>query len=176
VYHALSKLAGEGLLDRRADGSFIVPPVTFTSLLESARARVAIFVGAAMALGDASQEEIAQLRLILETMRRHAADTFAIEAWFEARAALIDRLMRLAGGTVLLDAYQRADVPAQILALWSGARAPDRADLRAINAMHAEIIDACVSGELAVLPGAVSSLIRCYHDLYRKSLIKDNGI
>jgi DNA-binding FadR family transcriptional regulator len=84
--------------------------------------------------------------------------------------------MRLAGGTVLLDAYQRADVPAQILGVWSGARAPDRADLSAINAAHAEIVDACVAGDLAVLPQAIHSLTRCYDDLYRKSLAKHNSI
>ena len=47
--HALSKLFGEGLVERDENGSFVIPPVTLESLLESARARVAIFVGAAMA-------------------------------------------------------------------------------------------------------------------------------
>ena len=69
VYHALAKLSGEGLLDRDADGSFVVPPVTLDSLLDSARARLAIFVGAAaLSLGQVSDAKIAELRRLLDAM------------------------------------------------------------------------------------------------------------
>jgi flavin reductase (DIM6/NTAB) family NADH-FMN oxidoreductase RutF/DNA-binding GntR family transcriptional regulator len=177
VYHALSKLSGEGLVERDDKGCFVVPPVTLDSLLESARARVAIFVGAAVqALAVASEAELADVRRLLESMRAAAGPPFEFEAWYRARAALVEGLVRLTGAKVLLDAFDRADVPAQILALWSGASAPDDAELAGIRRGYADIVEACGSGQLGRVPEIVRMLIDRYDRLYRRSFSGGNSI
>ena len=84
--------------------------------------------------------------------------------------------MRLAGGTALLDAFQRADVPAQILSLWSEATPPDTADLAYIHDAYAEIVEATESGDFASLTLTVRRLLGFYDCLYRRSFCRQNSI
>lgn len=177
VYHALSKLFGEGLVERDQTGSFIIPPVTLDSLLESARARVAIFVGAAVqALAVASEDELAEVREMLDAVRAAAGPPFSFDTWYRAREALVEGLVRLSGAGALMDAFHRADVPAQILNLWSGSRSPDGAELAEIRRGYTGIVDACEAGELARLPEIVRGLLGSYDWIYRRSFSIENSI
>jgi DNA-binding FadR family transcriptional regulator len=77
---------------------------------------------------------------------------------------------------VLLDAFDRADVPAQILSLWSGARAPDHAQLAEIRRGYADIVDSCQSGDLERVPEVVRRLLGAYDLIYRASFSQSDGI
>jgi flavin reductase (DIM6/NTAB) family NADH-FMN oxidoreductase RutF/DNA-binding GntR family transcriptional regulator len=177
VYHALSNLLSEGLVERDGSGRFVVPPVTLESLLESARARVAIFVGAAVqALAVASEDDLAELRRLLDGLRAAAGPPFVFETWFRARAALVEGLVRLTGAGVLLDAFDRADVPAQIFSLWSGARAPGHHELADIRRGYTQIVEVCEAGDLGRLPAIVRALMGSYDRTYRRSFSQDSSI
>jgi flavin reductase (DIM6/NTAB) family NADH-FMN oxidoreductase RutF/DNA-binding FadR family transcriptional regulator len=177
LYHALSKLLGEGLVERDESGCFVVPPVTLESLLESARARVAIFVGAAVqALAVASEDDLAEVRRLLERVRAAAGPPFVFETWFRARSALVEGLVGLTGANVLLDAFDRADVPAQILSLWSGARAPDSDELGEIRRGYTQIVEVCETGELGQLPAIVRRLLGSYDRMYHRSFSQASSI
>ena len=70
AYHALTKLSGEGLVTRTADGRFVVTALTVASVSEGLEARRAIELGvAASTVGRLSDEQLGELRSAVE---RHA--------------------------------------------------------------------------------------------------------
>jgi flavin reductase (DIM6/NTAB) family NADH-FMN oxidoreductase RutF/DNA-binding GntR family transcriptional regulator len=168
VYHAVAKLSAEGWVDHDADGEFLVPPVTHELLVESARSRVAIFVGAALsALPGAPEREIAELRRLIAVLRPHAETGVEAETWFSSRSAMIEHLIRMTRtGTVLLDAFNRADVPAQIHSFLSGEGAAYRVELSLIHAGYASIVDACIIADYGALVAIVRELLGNYDSLY----------
>jgi flavin reductase (DIM6/NTAB) family NADH-FMN oxidoreductase RutF/DNA-binding GntR family transcriptional regulator len=175
VYHALTKLSAEGWIDHDTNGAFVVPPVTRESLLESARARVAIFAGATLsALQAATEADAAELRRLLAALQLPADAGVEADTWFSYRAAAVEQLMRMTQtGTVLHEAFNRADVPAQIHSFLFGERGADEAELSLIHAGYASIVDACARHHYAALPGVLRELVGHYDSLYSGSL--DNG-
>jgi flavin reductase (DIM6/NTAB) family NADH-FMN oxidoreductase RutF/DNA-binding GntR family transcriptional regulator len=176
VYHALAKLAAEGWVDHDADGDFVVPPVTFESLIASARARVALFVGAAAcALQAAGDDEVGELRRRLGALRLSADPGVQADAWFSSRGAMLEHLMGMTGtGSVLLDAFARADVPAQIHHVLFGGGVPNDVELGLIHRGYGAIVDACASADYEALQVAVARLTGHYDQLYRASPAGDD--
>jgi flavin reductase (DIM6/NTAB) family NADH-FMN oxidoreductase RutF/DNA-binding GntR family transcriptional regulator len=172
VYHAVAKLSAEGWIDHDADGAFVVPPVTGESLLESARARVAIFAGAALcAVPAATETATAELRRLLAALQLPTETGVEADTWFSYRAAAVAQLTRMTKtGTVLLDAFNRADVPAQIHSFLFGEGAADRVELSPIHAGYASIVDACACADYTALPGMLRELVGHYDSLYSRSL------
>jgi flavin reductase (DIM6/NTAB) family NADH-FMN oxidoreductase RutF/DNA-binding GntR family transcriptional regulator len=171
VYHALAKLAAEGWVDRDADGSFVVPRVTRETLMASARARVAIFAGAAVAaIPGGTADHLAELRQMVRALAPGENGTVDPDWWFARRTAMVESLMRLSHtGTVLLDAFNRADVPAQIHSFLFPKGRTRRGELRHIHAGYASIIEACATGDHRVLTSAIAELNAHYESLYGKT-------
>jgi 4-nitrophenol 2-monooxygenase / 4-nitrocatechol 4-monooxygenase, reductase component len=168
VYHALSKLTADGWVERDHNGAFVVPPVTRESLIASARARLAIFTGAALTgLATAPPDCLAELRARVEELEPLDRGPVEPQRWFARRTAMVESLMRTTrSGTVLLDAFNRADVPAQIHGFLFGEGTVDGAEFGHIHAAYASIVEACANGQYASLIGAVRALIRHYERLY----------
>jgi flavin reductase (DIM6/NTAB) family NADH-FMN oxidoreductase RutF len=171
VYHALSKLAVEGWVTRDGDGAFVVPPVTRETLIASARARLAIFAGAALTgLATAPPELLAELRRCVQALEPCEDAPVDADHWFAARAAMVEALMRTTQtGTVLLDAFNRADVPAQIHSFFFGDRSVEGSDLVPIHAGYAAMVDACADGHHASMLGTIRALVRHYDQLYERT-------
>jgi DNA-binding GntR family transcriptional regulator len=117
VYHALTRLTGEGLVTRDAQGSFVVTPLTLDAIKEAWRARCAIELGvAALTVGKVDEERLAELRKLADTARPADQD-FAMDTWLPGYAAFHDGLVALADANPLIDAYRRVNAPAMILSL-----------------------------------------------------------
>ena len=171
AYRTLSALAESGLVDRDINGRFRVPPITLQGLLESASARTAIFCGAAIqAAAVASEHDLHAVHDALEKMSGISGDSgFDFESWYSARRALVESLAELVGAPALLDAFDRADVAAQIFGLWSSGGAPRTADLAAIRRGYVDIVEASQNGELDRLPGIMRDLSERYTAVYTEA-------
>jgi len=170
VYHALSKLAVEGWVERSLDGAFVVPPVTRETLIASARARLAVFTGAALTgIATAPPEQLADFRRRVRALEPPENAPVDPEHWFANRTAMVESLMSTTKtGTVLLDAFNRADVPAQIHGFLFGEGSVDGSEFGPIHAGYAAIVEACANGDHSSLVGAVRALVRHYDLLYER--------
>jgi len=171
VYHALSKLAVDGWVTRDHEGAFVVPPVTRETLIASARARLAIFAGAALTgLATAPPDLIEELRQRIRALEPRDDEPVDADSWFADRTAMVAALMRTTQtGTVLLDAFNRADVPAQIHGFLFGERSVAGSEFGPIHDGYAAIVEACADGHHANLVGAIRALVRHYDHLYERS-------
>jgi flavin reductase (DIM6/NTAB) family NADH-FMN oxidoreductase RutF/DNA-binding GntR family transcriptional regulator len=177
VYHALSVLADDGYVDRDPNARFLIPRITLGELQASAHARIALFAGAAMqAAAVASPAQLEAVKVALANMRGAAGPPLTFDTWYQARRALIQTLVQLTNAPCLLDAFDRADVPAQIFGLWSAARGPQSTQLASVRRGYADIVDACRDGRLERLPAILRDLSHTYQDMYGSALAHADGI
>jgi flavin reductase (DIM6/NTAB) family NADH-FMN oxidoreductase RutF/DNA-binding GntR family transcriptional regulator len=110
VRRSLSRLSGEGLVDRDGDGAFVVPSLTFAAVEDAFHARLAIQCGAAdLTVGRLGADDLARLRSLMEATL--ALEPTPMGAWLAANAAFHERMIELAGSPALLDSYRRLTVP-----------------------------------------------------------------
>ncbi len=110
VRRALAKLSGEGLVERDADGEFVIAPLTFAAVEDAFRARLAIQLGAAdLTVRRLHADALADLRRLMAATT--ATEPTPMGVWLEANAALHERMIALAGSEALLDSYRRLTVP-----------------------------------------------------------------
>ncbi len=118
AYHALTRLIGEGLVTRSADGAFVVRPLTADGVAETWRARCAIELGvAALTVGSCDESTIDQLRELSEAARPAEESDFELSEWLPKYNAFHERFVELCGSTALLEAYRRINAPAAILSV-----------------------------------------------------------
>jgi flavin reductase (DIM6/NTAB) family NADH-FMN oxidoreductase RutF len=118
VYHALTRLTGEGLVNRDAQGAFVVTPLTIEAVKEAWRARCAIELGvAALAVGELGPGPLADLRRLADAARPAPPEEFRMDSWLPTYSAFHEGMVALAGSAPLLDAYRRVNAPAMILSL-----------------------------------------------------------
>jgi 4-nitrophenol 2-monooxygenase / 4-nitrocatechol 4-monooxygenase, reductase component len=110
IYHALTRLSAEGLVERRSDGDYQVVPLDADALARATDARLVIELGVAeVTVASATDEEIADL------LRRAGATAAFIHdealtdlpAYFEANRAFHEGHVGLAHNAALLAAYRR---------------------------------------------------------------------
>jgi flavin reductase (DIM6/NTAB) family NADH-FMN oxidoreductase RutF/DNA-binding GntR family transcriptional regulator len=126
AYHALTRLSGEGLVSRTADGHYVVTPLTAEAVADGLEARRAIELGVAAAtVGRLSEEQLLELRAAVESTRP-AFDgdpaAFDMRAHIQKYAAFHEYFVGLAGSPALVDAHRRVDAAAMILSV-TGKRA-----------------------------------------------------
>lgn len=160
VYHALSRLTGEGLVTRNADGAFVVAPLTLEGVRDAWRTRCAIELGAAaLTVGRLSVAALADL-----SERAAAADPppepgFTLDAWLPAYGAFHERIVELAGSSSLLDAYRRIDAPAAILSVTRRemeSRGLDREQCVTAHRHMLELVAAYRAGDLTAATAAIT--------------------
>jgi len=156
VHQGLARLVGDGLVERDERGDFVVPPLTFDVVEDAFRGRVAAQLGAAaMSVGRISEDDVAELRSLMEATRPRRADgtMMSMEEWFDANQRFHLAMVRLAGSEVLIDAYERFTVPGLMtrsLATETGPR-DDLAD------DHERIVEAYERGDLGAAMDAIRS-------------------
>ena len=110
MFHALSKLAAQGLVEHRRDGRFAVSPPTVDAIRDAYSARRAIELGVADAtVGSAAPAAVAELRRLMEVTVPlvRAGRVVDVDAWVRANAAFHEHMVGLAGSTALLAGYRR---------------------------------------------------------------------
>jgi 4-nitrophenol 2-monooxygenase / 4-nitrocatechol 4-monooxygenase, reductase component len=126
AYHALTKLSGEGLVSRTADGHFVVTPLTAAAVEDGLEARRAIELGVAAAtVGRLSEEQLLELCAAVESTRPAPADdpaAFDMSEHLTKYAAFHEYFVGLAGSPALVDAHRRVNAAAMILSV-TGKRA-----------------------------------------------------
>jgi DNA-binding GntR family transcriptional regulator len=118
VYHALTRLTGEGLVTRDTRGAFVVTPLTLDAVREAWRARCAIELGVAtLAVGQIGYDRLAELRRLGDASQPAPADEFRMAGWLPSYSAFHEGMVALADSAPLLDAYRRVNAPAMILSM-----------------------------------------------------------
>jgi 4-nitrophenol 2-monooxygenase / 4-nitrocatechol 4-monooxygenase, reductase component len=116
AYHALTKLSGEGLVNRTADGHFVVTPLTLEAVADGLEARRAIELGvAARTVGRLSPEQVDEFRAAVEATR--PAENFDINRHLEPYGAFHEFFVGLAGSAALVDAHRRVNTAAMIMSV-----------------------------------------------------------
>ncbi len=162
VYHALIKLASEGLVTRDPDGAFVVMPLKLEGLQEGMQARCAIEVGAAAAtIGRADGERLAEVERSLEATRPEhfdRGDAFDLDGYLAAYLAFHESVVALADAPMLVDAYRRVNAPALIVSLTRARLAEVGADRKSAETAfghHRELLEGYRAGELAAVTRAI---------------------
>lgn len=114
ILQALVKLTGEGLVARGEEGSFVVAPLTFGTVEDAFRARLAVQLGAAaLTVGRLDADQLAELRRLMEETMPRLPDgqPMPMERWLEANRRFHKHLIAIASSRALLDAYGRLTIP-----------------------------------------------------------------
>lgn len=154
VHQGLARLVGDGIVERDGNGSFVVPPLTFDVVEDAFRGRCAAQLGAAaLSVGNTSDEDLAELRRLMEATKPRRADgsLMSMDEWFDANQAFHLAMIRLAGSDVLMDAYERFTVPGLMTRSLTTESGPtdDIAD------DHVRIVEAYERGDLAAAMAAI---------------------
>jgi 4-nitrophenol 2-monooxygenase / 4-nitrocatechol 4-monooxygenase, reductase component len=163
VYHALTRLTGEGLVTRDAQGAFVITPLTLEAVEEAWRARCAIELGvAALTVGKVSTERIAELRRLADASRPAPPEAFRMDAWVKTYSAFHEGMVSLADSAPLLDAYRRVNAPAMILSLTQTRMEELGLDREQSQTAHEHIAQVVAGYESADLDATTQAIIR--HD------------
>jgi flavin reductase (DIM6/NTAB) family NADH-FMN oxidoreductase RutF len=159
VYHALTRLIGEGMVTRTADGAFEVRPLTLQGVQEAWRARCAIELGSATLItGNLSDESLAELSVLAAAARPVAPDEFHMDAWLPAYNAFHERVVELSGSASLLEAYRRVNAPAAILSVTQRqmeSAGMDREQAETAHGHICELVDGLAQGDIAAAHSAI---------------------
>jgi flavin reductase (DIM6/NTAB) family NADH-FMN oxidoreductase RutF/DNA-binding GntR family transcriptional regulator len=118
VYHALTRLTGEGFVTRDAQGAFVITPLSGDAVNEAWSARCAIELGvASMTVGQIGGVELEQLKALADATTPPPEGEFAMDAWLPSYAAFHEGMVALAASAPLVDAYRRVNAPAMILSI-----------------------------------------------------------
>lgn len=150
AYHALTKLTGEGLVSRTADGRFVIAPLTVTSVAEGIEARRAIELGvAACTVGHLSVEQLAEFRAAAEATSPEAE--FDIIPHLEKYTRFHEYFVGLCGSAALVDSHRRVNTAAMIMSV-TGERAIGEQAYQAAAASayrhHMRVVEAYEAGDL----------------------------
>lgn len=152
VRRSLAKLSGEGLVERDADGEFVIVPLTFAAVEDAFRARLAIQIGAAdLTVGRLDEDELVELRRLMEATL--AREPTPMGAWLQANSALHERMVELAGSPALVDSYRRLTVPG----IMSRSLLTDEHADPSMAAAHEALIEAYERGDLDAARAALVS-------------------
>jgi flavin reductase (DIM6/NTAB) family NADH-FMN oxidoreductase RutF/DNA-binding GntR family transcriptional regulator len=113
VDRCLRALAGEGMI-ARSGPAYVLEPIPDPIIFESYAAKLVIELGVAQrTIHTATDEQIAELRRLMETtLDLVDGNSFTdVDGWIEANEAFHEYMVRLAGSAILLDTYHRLGLP-----------------------------------------------------------------
>jgi flavin reductase (DIM6/NTAB) family NADH-FMN oxidoreductase RutF/DNA-binding FadR family transcriptional regulator len=161
VYHALTRLIGEGLVTRDTDGSFVVTPLTLEAVRGAWRARCAIELGvAALTVGTLTPEQVAELKTLAAAAEPAPADSFVLDDWLPAYMAFHEGVIGLANSEGLLEAFRRVNAPAMILSVTQRqmeAAGLDREQCATAHQQMLDLVSGYETGNVAAANGAINS-------------------
>jgi flavin reductase (DIM6/NTAB) family NADH-FMN oxidoreductase RutF/DNA-binding FadR family transcriptional regulator len=149
AHQALSRLRGEGLVERRSSGTYAVAPLTWETVQDAVRGCYAIEIGAVeLAVERAGDEALAQLEALIQAADAHVqvGAPFDPPATTAAFSTVREAVVALAGTSGLVTAYGRLAMPAILLRL-SQPHAVNETDA-AFAADNRELLDALRAKDL----------------------------
>ena len=159
VFHAMTRLIGEGLVTRTDDGTFVVRPLTLQGVQEAWRARCAIELGAATLIcGQTTSDTLAELGALSEAARPVAPEEFHMDDWLPAYSAFHERVVELSGSASLLEAYRRVNAPAAILSVTQRemeSAGMDRDQAATAHRHICDLVDALAQGDVTAAHSAI---------------------
>jgi len=158
AYHALTKLSGEGLVNRTADGRYIVTPLTLAAVADGLQARRAIELGvAACTVGRLTDPQLQALAAAAEATR--PATNLEVNSHLQNYSAFHEFFVGLAGSAALVDAHRRVNTAAMIMSVTRQRGADsDRALAAAAEAAykhHMALLAAYEAGDLAAASATI---------------------
>ena len=159
AYHALTKLSGEGLVTRTADGQFVVTPLTVASVTEGLEARRAIELGVAAAtVGRLSDQQLEEFRGAVQETRPAPQEQFDIDDHLDKYARFHEYFVGLAGSPALVDLHRRVNTANMIMSVTGeraiGAEAYQPAAQSAYR-HHVRVLEAYEAGDLTAAIGVI---------------------
>jgi flavin reductase (DIM6/NTAB) family NADH-FMN oxidoreductase RutF/DNA-binding GntR family transcriptional regulator len=155
VYHALTRLVGEGLVTRDKQGGFVVRPLTVEAVQEAWRARAAIELGvAALTVGQVSEQRVDDLRRLRDAARPVPVGEFDMDRWVPSYNAFHEGLVALADSQPLCDAYRLVNAPAMILSLTQRRMEQMGLDRDQAQTAHGHMVELVAAYEAGDLEGA----------------------
>lgn len=154
VYHALTRLVVEGLVERRPGYGYVVAPVDLVTVEDALDGRRAIELGAAdQSIGRASAPELAELRRRMEaTAPLVRGGRFVdIERYTATNAAFHEYMVSLARSQSLVHAYRRLAVPGIMARTLSSS---DIADDGLVDD-HRQLVEAYELGDLSTAQAVI---------------------
>jgi DNA-binding GntR family transcriptional regulator len=150
LYHALGKLTGEGIIEQRSPGSFVVRPVTWAVVADAIDSRCAIELGVVdLTVGRLGNAALDRLRRASRAWHPVADDGTPLELERSVTLSMgfHETLVSLAGRDALIHAYRRLAVPGIIATAFGGYRLS--AEDRSFEDEHDALIEAFVAGDAA---------------------------
>lgn len=179
IYHALTKLTGDGMVTRDAGGAFVVTPLTLAGVEEGLRARLAIELGVVeITVGKASPDQIAELRALMDQSHPAPEGEFSMREYVPRYAAFHGAMVALAGSPALVDAHRRVNVPMMITSVTGARAARENADRRAADSAwrHArELVDAYEASDIAAARRTIRRHIEQSIDFTRRYMDAAGG-
>lgn len=160
IYHALSRLADEAVVEPSGVGGFVAPPMTLERVEDAIKARYAILLGvAAMTVESASDEEVTEQRRLMEAMEPGRV-TRDPAAWVRGREAFARHHIGMTRSAELGEAFHRVNIPG-LIALLQGseeaedaAHAPDR-----VHPLYRQIVEGYETRDLNAVLAAIRVLL-----------------
>lgn len=157
VYHALSRMAAEGLVARTPEGAFTVRPLTAAAARDAAQARFAIMLGVAqLTVGGVTAEQRAEMRRLVAATAPPSDGPIQVDAWADATKAFLDYVVDLSGSATLLDSFRRASVATLIMQLAPGE---DPLDVEGTHDAHVALVEAYEHADTAAAVAALRRIL-----------------
>jgi DNA-binding GntR family transcriptional regulator len=169
--HALGKLVGEGLLERRPNGQFAVRPLTVALVEDALDARCMIELAVVeRVVEQASNDDLARLRRAAEESLAVASDgrVRELEECVRAGTAFHRVLVGLARSDALLSAYERLALPGMMVRALDGY-AMSEAD-ESWGRDHLDIVEALETRDLTRARAAAADHLRRITEGQRETL------
>jgi len=158
VYHALTKLSGEGLVRRSADGGYMTPAASRDAVLDALPALFSIWLGAMqLTVAEATSQQLEALRRRVDDLRPTAPGEWGAQEFDKARAAFEETLLAIAGSAALQAAWDRANLPLSILLREQPEL--DHADYEELHRRYAAIFDAYTQRDAEALAAALRAMM-----------------
>jgi flavin reductase (DIM6/NTAB) family NADH-FMN oxidoreductase RutF/DNA-binding FadR family transcriptional regulator len=174
VYHALTKLANEGLLSRHPQKGYVVTPITVEISNQTFDARCAVELGVAeLTVGSASAEDLAELRRVMEeTLPLIENDRFVdLARYARVNQRFHELQVALAGSPPLSEAYGRLTN----LGLIARTLSPSDEASSELVQDHRRLIEAYESGDLEAARRTIVEHAQRTKETHRKAIESAGG-
>lgn len=161
VYHALSRLRAEGVVDRDPDGRYVVPATAAAAVVDALPALFSLWLGAMqLTLDEVTETELAELRERVDALRPSSVQdgSWSSVTFERAGREFAERFLALCRSPALEAAWAHADVPLTAL-LPDGASLHDAA-YEAIYEHAVQVLDALAARDDRALANAVRRMLR----------------
>jgi 4-nitrophenol 2-monooxygenase / 4-nitrocatechol 4-monooxygenase, reductase component len=174
VYHALTRLSGEGMLERRPGGGYAVSAIDAHTLSVTTEARLAIELGVTeLTVGTVSEQEVRTLRELAQETAAHVRDDRFVDraAYLDANRRFHEHHIGLVRNDALMSAYRRLSLEGILVrAIRTEEHSSD-----AMVEDHLALVAAYETADLAAAKATVRGHAARSRDLCRRAIRAAGG-